>query len=199
VSGYAIALLAAGASRRFGPDDKLLAPLGGEPLCRHAARAVMAVPAHVRWAVVAEPGGPVGRCLAEAGLNVIANPEAAAGQGTSVACAARAALEAGVDRLVIGLADMPFVPAAQFEAVARAGRDHDGVMSRAGHALLPPACFQASVLDGLAALSGDRGAGAVFAGLERRTVVDMDAWMASDIDTQADRDAAEQAGLRIDG
>jgi len=25
VSGYAIALLAAGASRRFGPDDKLLA------------------------------------------------------------------------------------------------------------------------------------------------------------------------------
>ncbi|MGV3695286.1 MAG: NTP transferase domain-containing protein, partial [Paracoccus marcusii] len=48
-------LLAAGASRRFGPSDKLLAPVAGMPLVAHAAQAMRATPLDDRIAVIANP------------------------------------------------------------------------------------------------------------------------------------------------
>ncbi len=193
MSRLAVALLAAGASRRFGPADKLLAPLQGRPLCLHAAGAAGGLAAEARWAVVPDREGPVARLLTGAGYTCLDNPDAGAGQGTSVACAARAAKAAGMDRLLVLLADMPFVAAAHLQAVASAGRDHDGVMSRAGPVRLPPACFSASVLARLAALDGETGAGAVFKALECRAEIAMLESMARDIDTVADWEAAGAA------
>lgn len=51
----AILLLAAGASRRFGTENKLLAPLAGKPLVRHAGDAARAVPAALHFVVTSTP------------------------------------------------------------------------------------------------------------------------------------------------
>ena len=48
-------LLAGGASRRFGPSDKLLATVAGMPLMSHAAQAMRATPLDDRIAVIANP------------------------------------------------------------------------------------------------------------------------------------------------
>lgn len=48
-------LLAAGQSRRFGPGDKLLAPLAGRPLVCHAAGALAASGVGALAAVVSSP------------------------------------------------------------------------------------------------------------------------------------------------
>ena len=48
-------LLAAGASRRFGPKDKLLSPLRGRPLIAHAAEAMRRAALDRRIAVIANP------------------------------------------------------------------------------------------------------------------------------------------------
>ena len=47
-----VLLLAAGQSRRFGPQDKLLAPLAGRPVVAHALDALALPEADFRLAVV---------------------------------------------------------------------------------------------------------------------------------------------------
>lgn len=139
-------LLAAGHSRRFG-GDKLSAPLAGAPLLRFASSALL----HARL----DHRICVGRNVD--GFDYI---PAAGGQSASLRAGVMAAVVLGADRVVIALADMPFVDSALIDAVVAACPD-DGASAAWDGVAMPPACFAAPMFPALLSLSGDRGAGSL--------------------------------------
>ena len=149
-------LLAAGQGTRFG-SNKLLQPLAdGTPMAVASARTLHTVLAHC-IAVVNDAQGCVARLLAEAGLQVIANPHAPDGMGTSIACGVAASPNAG--GWVIALADMPNIPARVIQSVAD-GLAHGADLiapvygGQRGH----PVGFARRHAPALRALHSDRGA-----------------------------------------
>lgn len=146
-------LLAAGASRRFGPQDKLSAPLGGRPLVTHAADALRGAPLDHRIAVIANPA------LAPLldGFEIVLIPQ---GQQSD---SLRAGLAAAgqPDRLLIALGDMPDVTSAHLTRILTATTDNLPACSHDGTAPLPPACFPPSRIADLHDLTGDQGAARV--------------------------------------
>ena len=161
-------LLAAGSASRFG-SDKLQHPLPhGVAIAVQSAR-------HLRTAVsrvvaVVRPGAQeTARALAAEGCEVAVCGEAAAGMGTSLACAVRAAGVA--DGYLVALGDMPFVRRTTIAAVrdalaAGAPLAAPYWRARRGH----PVGFAGSLRAELAALSGDEGAKRVLAAHEARLV-----------------------------
>ncbi|MEO1460078.1 MAG: nucleotidyltransferase family protein, partial [Pseudomonadota bacterium] len=191
-------LLAAGASRRMGGRDKLLELAGGEPVLRRTARSLLASGVE-ETVVVLRPGDMARRAalapLDEPGrLRLIENPRAADGMGTSLA-AGLAALAPTADAVLIALADMPDLEAADHDRLlaafdAEEGREivrataEDGTP---GHPVLIGRRF----FEPLASLAGDEGAKRVIAEHRdfvvavslpgRRALVDLDtpeAWEA---------------------
>ena len=166
----AVAVLAAGQSRRFGSADKLAALLGDGLLGEHACRTLAGLPSAHRWVIAARPDHPCAPGWRAAGFEIAVNPAAESGMGSSVALAARLAQEAGAAALLIALADMPLVPISHFQAlVARAaGLGADAVIaSAAGDMAMPPALFGSAQFTALAEASGDAGARHLLAGAER--------------------------------
>lgn len=150
-------LLAAGASRRFGPQDKLLAPLDGRPLIHHAADSMRGATLDHRIAVITSDAlvphlAGFTLCRIAPGL-----------QSDSLHAGLRAA--AGANRLLIALGDMPDVTAAHLDAVLAHAIDDAPACSHDGARPLPPACFPAAMLPQLMALEGDQGAGRLLADL----------------------------------
>ena len=180
-----LALLAAGQSRRFGDRDKLSAMLGGKMLGLHAAQAAADLPFSQKL-VIASPHPDCAAGWRDLGYRVVANPDAARGQATSVRLAAAHAIEAGASALCIMLADMPFVTrdhlSRLIEAFEQSGRTSTVASSCNGQAM-PPAIFPPGALKGLIELDGDAGARAMLA--EARLVAGDDQ-MLMDIDTEKD-------------
>jgi molybdenum cofactor cytidylyltransferase len=154
-------LLAAGQGSRFGAD-KLLQPLAdGTPLALAAARHLHAALPH-GIAVVADTGGELAGQLVQLGLQVVANPHAAQGMGTSIACGVAARPMAR--GWIIALADMPWIPSAVIRKVAGAlagGADIAAPVcqGRRGH----PVGFAARHGAALQHLRGDAGARGIIA------------------------------------
>jgi len=154
-------LLAAGQGRRFGAD-KLLQPLAdGTPLALAAARQLQAALPHT-VAVVADADGELAGLLARLGLQVVANPHAAQGMGTSIASGVGASATAR--GWVIALADMPWVPPAVIRDVAHALAQGADIVApvcqgRRGH----PVGFAARHGATLQQLRGDAGARGIIA------------------------------------
>ena len=149
-------LLAAGQGTRFGAN-KLKHPLtDGTPMAVASACKLHSVLAHC-IAVVDDSESDVARLLAEQGLEVIVNPRAREGMGTSIACGVAASADAG--GWLIALADMPNIPAGVIQSVA------DGLAR--GADIIAPVCrgqrghpvgFAARHAEALMALHADRGA-----------------------------------------
>lgn len=179
-------LLAAGRGSRFG-GDKLLFPLAdGMPLGVRAARNLLGG-VDCGIAVVRPDDLELERHFEEAGLRVVRCPEAASGMGASLACGVRAMPEA--DGWLIALADMPFIRADTFRAVAallRAGAVLAAPrhMGRRGH----PVGFAQDFFGGLSSLEGDRGASSLIgADITRLHCLDCDdPGILVDIDSRAD-------------
>lgn len=181
-------LLAAGHGRRFDPagrQDKLLAPMAdGRPVLWHSARALAdALPDCL--AVIRPGQAERRRWLTAAGCRVLEAAEAEAGMGHALAAAVKAGAPA--PGWVVALADMPWLPAAAVAAVAAAIGTPETVAApchggRRGH----PVGFGAAWRDRLAALSGDRGAGALLADASLRLIEWPDAGILRDIDTPQD-------------
>ena len=148
-----LALLAAGRSERFGATDKLAADFLGRPLATHVTTALEAVPFLARVTIVSGTDVPF------PSYRRIDNPAPDTGLSGSVRLAARAAQEMGAAALLIALADMPRVTAAQIYRLLDAATGADAVIASSdGHRPLPPALFAAGRFAALLTLEGDHGA-----------------------------------------
>ncbi|EGF92608.1 mobA-like protein [Asticcacaulis biprosthecium C19] len=148
----AVIVLAAGLSRRFGNDDKLIAQVAGRPMVAHVFDTVRTVEACQR-VVVTQPGSEV-IGLAE-GFEVVINPDPEAGMGLSIALGV-AALRPDIEAVFVVLGDMPFVEASTFGVLA--GGEADIVVPVYGGQQGHPVLFGRACFEELNRLSGQAGA-----------------------------------------
>ena len=150
-------LLAAGSATRFG-SDKLLHALPHEvPIAVQAARHLRVVFEGNVLAVVRPGSQQLSDRLRAEGCQVVVCENAAEGMGASLACAAKAAPDAG--GFVVALADMPFIRSSTIAAVrdalaAGAPLVAPYFRARRGH----PVGISAKFRSELQALRGDEGA-----------------------------------------
>lgn len=175
-----VALLAAGRGTRFG-GSKLEALCAGKPLGRWAVEA--AESAGLGPGVIVT--GPERVSFAR-GWTRLTNPKPEGGLGTSLAIAARYALDTGADAMLVLLADMPLVIPRLLKALAQAPAPtafrHDG--GRPG----VPALLDWRLIAAAAGLTGDRGLGPML-----RDVNTLPAGtMLFDVDTPEDLAEAER-------
>lgn len=182
VPPVAVAVLAAGQSRRFGDSDKLAATFRGAMLGEHACRTLAPLPFAFRWVIAPDQHHPCNRSWHDSGFAVVANPDAAIGMGSSVALAARLANEAGASALVIALADMPLVPASHFADLLEHVAADVLIASHNGAAPTPPAIFGSVHFGVLSCSRGDEGARHL---LRQAATLDCDAGLLVDIDDPA--------------
>lgn len=170
-----VVLLAAGFSRRFGPDCKLQSPFRGKPLIRHAADAILGSGFPV-LAVTADPA--VERLLPEFRLVRSIGP-----QSQSV----RAGLaQVDDDCALIVLADMPNVDTALLHRIAAAPAP---AVAAHGRRISPPATIPRSLFADMARLSGDQGAGSVLRSRPDLHRIQVLPEMLRDVDTLLDMDS----------
>ena len=188
-------LLAAGRSRRFGPEEKLLAPFRNGPLISHAARALVeARPDHLIAVVNSDA---VADCLA--GFSTVRPPRAPPEQSSSVIAGVTEAGKLGATGVVIVLGDMPFVTAALIRSVIQhCGAKHPSA-STDGKDILPPACFPSGMFGALLSLKGDRGAGSLLSNVPPDALVRTTRNLLVDIDTRTQLDELERRRPRKAG
>lgn len=156
-----ILILAAGASSRMRGSDKLLLPIGHQPLLRHVARGALATGAPV---TVTLPSGAISRreVLADLPVRIVEVPDSAMGMSRSlVRGMATVEPDAGPeDGLMILPADMPgFTTAVLADLIARFRADPDLIIrggtldGQPGH----PAIFPRDLWPKLAQVTGDEG------------------------------------------
>lgn len=180
----ALILLAAGSGKRFG-GAKQVASLAGRPLWQHAAAAAEAAGFVTRF-VVAPPDLPI----EAAGWQTVVNRRSASGIASSIAAGIRAAGDA--ERVVIALADMPYVGADHLRAL---GMAEDVVFTAQGDERRGiPAAFPRAAFARLLMLSGDQGAAAL--AWPDSAVLEIAAASLRDIDTPLDLMAASKENVR---
>jgi molybdenum cofactor cytidylyltransferase len=190
----AAVVLAAGLSRRMG-QAKLLLPVGGRPIVRHAVEGVRAAGLDPVLVVTGPDPAAIEAALTGLDVRIVVNPAPEAGQAGSVR-AGVAALPAAADTVVIALGDQPslapdIIPAllAAHRASGRpivAPRYQDGPGN--------PVLFDRAVFPELLALEGDRGARPVIARDPARVEwVALDRPMPPDVDTPADYEKIRSA------
>jgi CTP:molybdopterin cytidylyltransferase MocA len=159
------ALLAAGASARFG-RPKQLVHFGGEPLVRRAIAATVLAEIAGSAVVLGANGEEVARALDERVVQ-LTNELWAEGIASSIRTAVRWAEGLDADAIIVLLADQPLIDsthtarliAAWPGTAGAAASEYDGVLGA-------PAIFGRELFDRLLALSGDCGAGRMLRTLE---------------------------------
>lgn len=116
-------LLAAGLSRRMGPQNKLLLPIAARPMILHVAQTYLSAIDGTLTVVVGHEANAVRAALSDLPLNMVENPDFADGQPTSVAAGLRHAPEA--DLLLIGLGDQPQLTPADIKGLIAAHKSAD--------------------------------------------------------------------------
>ena len=188
-------ILAAGASSRMGHPKQLL-DWNGRPLVRAAAEVALAARLDPLLVVVGGAQTAVADALAGLPLQMIANPDYAHGQSTSLR-AGIAALGQDADAVVVLLGDQPFVTAAIVEQLVAEWRTSRAVIvaptyvGQRGN----PVLFARAVFPELLAVQGDQGARAVLAAERARVrlVAFDDPRPLADIDTPEDYERLRDA------
>jgi molybdenum cofactor cytidylyltransferase len=179
-------LLAAGGARRFG-SQKLVAPLGGTALVRHAADALAGVTDSL-VVVVGSDATAVAGALVGIDAQIVSNSEWERGLSGSIRCGV-AALPAHTDAILIALGDEPRVSTDVSRSVIAEWRATGSpiVVARYAGETGHPVLFERSVFPELAALEGDAGAKRIITrSMGRVTYVDINDAPPLDVDEPAD-------------
>ena len=181
-------ILAAGASTRMG-TQKLLLPIGGEPLVRRAVRQVCAAGFDDVLVVLGSDHEAILAALDDLAVRHAINPSSPAGW------AARSARPSSIWRTataaMFALADQPFVTTNEYRTVLDAYRQHAPaiVSVRYGEVMAPPHLFERELFPELAQLQ--HGARSVLQRhLERTVVLQFPPELLLDIDTPEDYERA---------
>src|SRR5215208_1382863 len=181
-------ILAAGASSRMGRPKQLL-DWGGRPLVRAAAEVALAARLDPLLVVVGGAQSEVAGALAGLPLRIVANPDYAAGQSTSLRIGI-AALDHNADAVVVLLGDQPFVTAAIVEQLVAEWQASAAAIVAPIYAGQRgnPVLFARAVFPELLAVQGDQGARTVLAAdrARIRLVAFDDPCPLADIDTPED-------------
>ncbi|HJZ47478.1 MAG TPA: nucleotidyltransferase family protein [Roseiflexaceae bacterium] len=156
-------ILAAGASSRMGRPKQLL-DWGGRPLVHAAAETALAAGLDPVLVVVGGAATEVEGALAGLPLRIVANPDYAAGQSTSLR-AGVAALGPTAEAAVVLLGDQPLVTAAIVEQIIAEWHASGAPIVAPVYAGQRgnPVLFARAVFPELLAIQGDQGARAVLA------------------------------------
>jgi xanthine/CO dehydrogenase XdhC/CoxF family maturation factor/CTP:molybdopterin cytidylyltransferase MocA len=178
----AIAVLAAGESKRLG-TPKQLVDVAGIPLVRHVATRCLELRGGPVGVVVGAHAASVEHALGELNVARIANGEYAEGIASSIRAAVRWAQSTNANALAIVLGDQPRITAAHLASLRDAWLAGAPIAaSRYSNIVGAPALFDRSAWPELAALAGDQGAGKLVY-REDSVAIDFDGF---DIDTPAD-------------
>ena len=180
-------LLAAGASSRFGEDDKLMADLRGKPVIAHTLGTIASL-AFGHLIAVARPQDQapvVHRKLERRGYTVLVNDRPEDGLSVSIILAVQHVQTLRNCRgILICLADMPLVPQSHYNRICLAAKDARSVIaSTDGFSPSPPAFIGRSHFPELLSLRGDQGARAL---LSRAEQIETRGHYLRDIDTAED-------------
>tara|TARA_Y100000022_G_scaffold180688_1_gene172817 strand:+ start:514 stop:1155 length:642 start_codon:yes stop_codon:yes gene_type:complete len=154
-------ILAAGASRRMGSVNKLLASIAGKPLVRHAVESFVATSLSPIIVVVGYESDKVAAALEGLPVQLVFNPDHATGQGSSVGVGVEA-LDNNVTDAMIGLGDMPLLPSTLLDSLIQ---KHIGREGHACNITIPafegqrgnPVLWGKTFFPELITLAGDRG------------------------------------------
>lgn len=105
----AILVLASGRSKRFGPEDKLLAPFLGRPLCTHIIDTTAQINFMRRYVIVPENCPDRVALFTQANFQTIINPNPESGRGHALRLGAQTLLADGIKNMCVVLADMPLI------------------------------------------------------------------------------------------
>ncbi len=187
-------MLAAGLARRMG-QVKLLLPVGGQPIVRHAVEGVRAAGLDPVLVVTGPAPAPIEAALAGLGARIVVNPTPEAGQAGSVR-AGIAALPETVDTVLIALGDQPALAPTIIPALLAAHRASGRPIVAPRYQDGPgnPVLFDRVIFAELLALQGDQGARPVIAREPARVEwVALDLPMPQDVDTPADYEKIRSA------
>ncbi len=184
-------LLAAGFSRRFGADDKLLQPLAdGRPIALAAAEnLIKAIPFSI--AVLRPENEALAAALENIGLKIVYCHKTDAGMADSLSAAIGYAAQFTESEggFVIALADMPDIRPGTIKAIANQLQAGAAIVApeyqgQRGH----PVAFSAKFRPALIGLTGDEGARSILKqhSQEIYLLPCDDAGILADIDTPAD-------------
>jgi len=186
MSRFAVVLLAAGGSSRFGSPKQLL-PYLGRTLIEHAADVAIASGAAEIIVVLGSEAITIQARLQDLPVRIVTNPNWQEGLGSSIRRGI-AAVGAETQSVVIALADQPHVTPAHLRALGESAEDPDQPIAASsyGTTLGAPCAFHRSQFPGLQALKGDEGARALLrAGTVAVTAVPFPR-ATQDIDTPTD-------------
>lgn len=178
--GAAGIVLAAGQSRRFGPENKLLAELQGRPLASYSADAMREAPFAYRVAVFSDP--EVGALFDDF---IPVRVAAGVPQSESLKAGMSKALALSPERVVVTLADMPLVTALLLDDIDTRCADLGASASTDGQRRSPPAGFDSRHFPALLSATGDKGAADLIRRLPSEALVHADGLLA-DVDTGSD-------------
>ena len=177
-------VLAAGASTRM-KTQKLLLPLGNEPLVRRVVAAVCDAGFDDVLVVVGSDHEQVVKALHGLSIRCIVNPDYTSGMGSSFRTAVLNLPES--DAAMFALADQPFVSSAEYRKVLETHlQNHSPIVSvRYGEVMAPPHLFSREFFPELAAL--EHGARPVLLShRDKTTILNFPPDLLVDVDTPED-------------
>ena len=172
-------LLASGQSHRFGAENKLLANFKGVPLCAHAANALLGTGISTCIAVVHDP--KVASLLK--GYECV---ECLGTQSDSLVAGVQAAIAHNADRIVVCLADMPFISSQLIIGLLEFANTQPVCACIHASKKSPPAVFSKEIFSDLLKLTGDSGAISLFREQSSNALFPVDKSILTDIDTIAE-------------
>ena len=184
-------ILAAGESKRFGSEDKLLAKVGGVSILERVVNVIAGVGADKTIVVTGANHEVVGSLLCGYEVELVRNEKWAEGMGRSLSFGASVVDSSAYSGLLVCLGDLPFIEANNIRKLIAAFFDHKGRSivlpihnHKRGHPVIFPSFFQKELIK----LSGDSGAKSVLLSAAEKVVeVEMESDQnLRDIDCQSD-------------